>query len=219
MMEEDITLICDLKRSGALWVHDGNPLRPHVVLTGGRHSDRYFNGRVVEENPILLDLVASEMVARADEAGVNIEEIDRVVGPAMGAIELAHSVARNIHRVRGKLCLSSYTEKEQDKMVFRTSYVLPGENVLVVEDTITTGGSVGRVVDAVLAKGGAPLPFLPVISNQTGCHDVRGMKILSVVERKIETWTPEECPLCKVGSEALRPPKAWSNWQRLTAEY
>lgn len=121
-----------IKKSGAIWSHDGKAKRPHVVLTGGRHSGGYFNGRVVEENPILLDLVAFEMVARTEEAGVNIREIDRVVGPAMGAIELAHSVARNIHRVRGKLCLSSYTEKEQDKMVFCTSYVLPGENVLIV---------------------------------------------------------------------------------------
>ncbi len=210
----------EFKRIGAIWAHDGKAQRPHVVLTtDGRHSGGYFNGRVVEENPILLALVASEMVALANGAGVNIKEIDRVVGPAMGAIELAHGIARNIHRVSGKLCLSSYTEKEKDKMVFRTSYVRPGENVLVVEDTITTGGSVSKVVDAVLEAGGIPLPILPVISNQTGLRDVRGMKILSVVERKIETWAPEECPLCKAGSDALRPPKAWDNWQRLTAEY
>ncbi len=216
---EDMILIDDLKKSGALWVHDGNPLRPHAVLTGGKHSGVYFNGQLVMQNPVLLGLVASDMVALLHFAEVKLEEVDRVVGPAMGAVKLAHAVAENIHRVSGKLCLSSYAEKERDRMVFRTSYVRPGENVLIVEDTITTGGSATRVVDAVLEAGGIPLPILPVISNQTGLRDVRGMKIISVIERTLETWAPEECPLCRVGSEALRPPKAWENWQRLTAEY
>lgn len=218
-MEEDITFVGDLKKSGALWVHDGNPLRPHVILTSGNHAGSYFNGQLVMENPILLGLVASGLVGLLHFAGIKLEEVDRVVGPAMGAIKLAHAVAENIWRVGGRLCLSSYSEIKRGKTFFHASYVRSNERVLLVEDTITTGRSVSKVADAVLEAGGTLLPFLAVISNQTGCHDVRGMKILSVVDRTLETWAPEECPLCKVGSEALRPPKAWDNWQRLTAEY
>lgn len=218
-MKEDVILVDDLKKSGALWVHDGNPRRPHVILTSGNHAGSYFNGQLVMENPVLLGLVASELVALLHFVEVKLEVVDHVVGPAMGAIKLAHAVAENIWRVSGRLCLSSYSEIKWGKTFFHGSYVRRGERVLLVEDTITTGGSVSKVADAVLEAGGTLIPFLAVISNQTGLRDVRGMKILSVLEQKLETWAPEECPLCKMGSEALRPPKAWDNWRRLTAEY
>jgi orotate phosphoribosyltransferase len=89
--------------------------------------------------------------------------------------------------------------------------------VLFCEDVLTTGGSVELAEDAVLENGGIVLPYILVLVNRSGLTEVNGKKIIALINRDFPKWTPEECPLCKEGSEAI-PPKG-DNWELLKLTY
>ena len=208
---------------GALWIHDTNPLRPHALLTSGKHSSGFFNSELVMEDSLLLDDATHELVLLLARQGLVVNDVDRVVGPAMGAITLAHDVARHISEERTNgICLRAYTEKEGEgeskSMVFKKTTIRPGEHVLAVEDVLTTGGSVELTARAVRGGQGIVLPYVAVLVNRSGLVEVDGMKIVALIDHSMPTWEAAECPLCKQGSEALRP-KGVENWTRLNAKY
>lgn len=204
----------------ALWIHDGNPKRPHALLTSGKHSNGFFNSEVVMEDPALLDEACFNLLFLLKQEGLNLSQVDRVVGPAMGAITLAHDLARHIAQEKKRPCLRAYTQKEMDgdkkKMVFKRTTIKPGENVLTVEDVVSTGGSVKSMVNAVVEPGGNVLPFVAVLVNRSGLTKVSEKKIVALIDRPMRMWVEDQCPLCKAGSEAIRP-KDTENWERLNA--
>ena len=212
---------------GALWIHDGNPKRPHALLTSGRHSSGYFNSSLVTENPYLIeDAVIDLMEAVGNE--IDLVSNAYVVGPALGAVVMSHCIAHYIQSQvtiegRNSQCRSSFTEKIESadgpRMVLRRSSLKPGDRVLVVEDVFTTGGSVDRTIDAVTEAGGIAASVVAVLVNRSGLGTVRGgRKIVSLIDEPMPLWLPAECPLCKQGSEALLP-KDTDHWARLNAAY
>jgi orotate phosphoribosyltransferase len=141
----------------------------------------------------------------------------------MGAITLAHDLARNLSYARGTACLRAYTEQSTDdlgrkSMVFKKTSVRPSEHVLLVEDVLTTGSSIELCAYAVGEKFGRILPFVGALVNRSGLSDIRGRKIVALIDHPMPTWEAHECPLCKQGSEAIRP-KLNDNWQQLNAAY
>ncbi len=209
-------------KAGAYWRHDGVRKRHHALLTKGGHSNGFFNSELVMEDPSLLDQACSNLVYSLIHMGLELHTIDRVVGPSMGAITPAHDVARHISKLSMRKCFRSYTEKvetpEGTKMVFNRTRVKPGERVLLIEDVITTGGSVESVAEAVKEMGGFVAPVVLALVNRSGLTETKDKVILSLVDRQIENWKPEECPLCKEGSVAIHP-KVGSNWELLNAKY
>lgn len=234
MIRNSEAWIEEYKKKEALWIHDGNPKRPHALLsTAGVHSSGFFNSELVMEDATLLDDASYDLVRLLTDQGLNLSQVDRVVGPAMGAITMAHSVAAAVNS--GKLisehhlyqstprCLRAYTEKEEgDKgtfvMVFKRTVIRKGERILQVEDVVTTGVGVELTSHAVINSGGSVLPFVAVLVNRSGLKDVYGKKIVSLIDHHMPTWHPHACPLCQAGSEAIRP-KYNENWARLNAVY
>lgn len=215
----EINWRAEYEKAGALWIHDGNINRPHAELTSGKHSNGFFNSEFIMENPANLDKGIWELLSGLrGQAGDDVLKLNRVVGPAMGAITMAHAMARNIAESFAITCLRSYAEKqEDDTMAFRRTRVLPGDSVLLVEDVLTTGGSVEKVLTAVQSCGGVPIPYVAVLVNRSGLKEVAGLKVISLVEETMTNWLASECPLCKQGSKAIRP--KGENWALLTAEY
>ncbi len=211
----------EYQRKGALWIHDENPKRPHALLTSGGHSSGFFNSELVAEDTLIHDEACRDLVYLLGEHGLNAKDVDRVVGPAMGAITMADGVSRHVGRADSRSCLRAYTEKETGGdgklMVFKRTTIHPGERVLFVEDVLTTGGSVELSVAAVAVAGGIALPFVAVLVNRSGLKEVNGKKIVALIDRPMPTWFPskEKCPLCEQGSEAIRPKTPVENWQRL----
>lgn len=201
------------RQKGAYWVHDGNSRRPHALLTSGDHSSGFFNSEMISEDPILLD-EASHTLAVLVEEIVKLVRIKRVVGPAMGAIRLAHSLAVRISNRKNRTCLSGYTQDG----VFKRTLVQVGEEVLCCEDVITTGASLEKTIRAVEDAGGIAIDVVVALVNRSNLTEVRGHKIISLISREMPVWKPEECPLCKEGSEALRPKEA-GNWAKLNQTY
>ncbi len=128
------------------------------------------------------------------------EKIDFVIGPAMGGIIVAYEVARQL-KVPGIFC-----ERENGQMVLRRGFKLePGHKVLVVEDVVTTGGSVMEVMDIVRQSGAEVAGVAVLVDRSAGKVDF-GVRKEAVLIMDIESWEAEECPLCQEGKgEAVKP--------------
>jgi orotate phosphoribosyltransferase len=216
------TWIAAYRRAGALWIHDGNLRRPHALLTSGKHSSGFFNSELVMQDPLLLDAACADLAHVLLEHRLPIETVDRVVGPAMGAITLAHDLARHLGTIRGRTCLRGYAQKQEDvpgtSMAFVRTPLQPGETVLAAEDVLTTGTSLSNMRAAAQAAGARVLTLVAVLVNRSGLVEVDGRRIVALIDQPMPLWAPGECPLCLAGSEAIRP-KGAENWARLYADY
>ncbi|KND49133.1 MAG: Orotate phosphoribosyltransferase [Parcubacteria bacterium C7867-003] len=210
------------QQKDALWIHDGNPLRPHALLTSGLHSNGFFNSRLVIPDEDLLAQAAEDLVDLLLSAGL-MSHVGVVVGPQTGATKLADLIANVITRRRGWRCYSASPAKGEvdSKKVMQFSddecMMIHGRYCLLCEDVLTTGGSVSLTARAVANCNGMVLPQVGVLVNRSGTEHVDGAKIVALISRDMPTWQPEECPLCAQGSEAIRP--KGENWARLNAKY
>jgi orotate phosphoribosyltransferase len=206
----------------ALWIHDGNSKRPHAHLTSGKHSNGFFKSRLVIPDEVLLRNAASDLLELFVRQDGYVADVQGVVGPQTGATKLAELVSHQVAiRTGFKGFWASPAKHESDgqkSMVFSEEDrgLLPGQSVLLCEDVLTTGGSVDLAATAVTNEGGIVLPFILVLVNRSGLAEASGKKIVALIDRPMPMWTPEECPLCKDGSEAVRPK---DNWACLNAAY
>src|SRR5882762_11170702 len=172
----------------------GALLRGHFRLTSGLHSDLYLQSALVLQHPEDAAALGEGLAARFRTDGVQT-----VLAPAIGGILVAHEVARAL----GVRAL--FTERENGVMRLRRGFTLtPGECCLVVEDVITTGGSTREVVECVRASGGTVVGVGSLIDRSGGAaaFDVKRAALATV---SATTWPPESCPLCKTGSQAIKP--------------
>lgn len=171
-----------------IFTEAGALLEGHFLLTSGRHSNRYMQCAQVLQYPEATEKLA----AHVKEAFAG-EQIDLVVGPALGGIIVAYEVARQLG-VPGM-----FTERNQSEMQMRRGFTIqPGQRVLVVEDVITTGGSVQEVIEVVKAQGGQ-IAGVAVLVDRSGGKADFGVKLAAVLTMDIESWEAAECPLCKAG--------------------
>jgi orotate phosphoribosyltransferase len=208
---------------GALWMHDGNASHPHALLTSGKHSNGFFNSRLVTglgDEP-LLRAATSDLFQNFRLAGGPLAKVEVVVGPQTGATRLADFLATQFAFVGGRVghVTSASPAKSGDegnkRMVFsdRELGLIAGKHVLLCEDVLTTGGSVELTASAVIEAGGVVLPFVAALVNRSGQKELGGKKIVALINREMHNWDPDDCPLCKGGSKAIRPK---DNWRELT---
>ncbi|MFZ5596146.1 MAG: orotate phosphoribosyltransferase [Bacillota bacterium] len=172
----------------------GAMLTGHFLLSSGRHSDRYFQCALVLQYPRYCGELCRELASRY--AG---DRVETVVGPAMGGIVLSYEVAR----VLGARSL--FTERENGAMTFRRGFsIAPGERVLVVEDVVTTGGSVSEVIEAVKRAGGVVVGA-GVLVDRSGGRSSLGVRTESLLNIPAVSYSPEECPLCGQGVPFVKP--------------
>lgn len=182
--EEVITIF---KETGAM-------LSGHFKLTSGRHSDSYFQCAKVLQHPVHTEALCRELAARF--AG---EDISVVIGPATGGIIVSYETARALG-VRG-----IFTERENGVMALRRGFSIePGERALVVEDVITTGGSVLEVIDVVRSLGGIVVGAGVLVDRSGGKVDLGVRKEALLVTEAI-SYSPDQCPLCRDGIPAVKP--------------
>jgi orotate phosphoribosyltransferase len=203
--------ILQYRQNEALWIHDGNRNRPHALLTSGMHSNGFFNSRLVIPDEVLLRDAASDLLELFAQNGGDVSKVQGVVGPQTGATKLAEFISHQISAFNRDECFSASPAKKesagQKSMVFSNEdlEIIPGQSILLCEDVLTTGSSVGLAETAVVNAGGTVLPFILVLVNRSGLAEVSGKKIIALIDRALPMWTPEECPLCREGSKAIRP--------------
>lgn len=194
---------------GAIWRHDGHPRRPHALLTSGKHSNAFINTTLATCRPELLaEILAPNSPYRSQLPDPQRQKIDWVVGSAVGAITWSYALAAALGAQAG------FTEKtDNDQMDLKRFAILPEHTVLVCEDVVSTGGSTLKTLVALKATGCRLLPQVAVIVNRSGKRELDGFTIEAVATLTVDQWDPADCPLCKQGSEAVRPKQ---NWARLT---
>ncbi len=168
----------------------------HFKLTSGVHSNTYIQCAQVMQHPEFMHNLCSELGKK-----FRGDDIDVIVGPAIGGIIMAHVMAR----VLGPWVRAIFTERENGKMTLRRSFeIKKGEKVLVVEDVTTTGSSVREVMDIVKSRQGKVVG-VGVLIDRSGGKVNFGVKTERLLTVDIKTYLPEECPLCKKGIPVVKP--------------
>ena len=122
-----------------------------------------------------------------------------VAGPTTGGIILAFEVARQLG-VRG-----IFAEKEGQERVFRRGFsISPGERVLIVDDILTTGKSVGEVLNAVAKQGGIVIGIGVLVDRSEREIDF-GVPLFSCHRAATVTYSPSDCPLCAAQIPLVKP--------------
>ncbi len=167
----------------------------HFLLTSGRHSDKYMQCAKLLQYP----WYAEEMVKGLAESFKGMG-IDAVIGPATGGIILAYEMARHLN------VKNLFAEREEGKMTLRRGFKLPADGkVLVIEDSITTGGTVQEVIDLVNEHGCQVAGVAALVDRSMGRINF-GVPLVAAYTADIVSWAAEDCPLCKEGKiPAVKP--------------
>jgi len=171
----------------------GAVLSGHFQLTSGRHSDTYVQCARVLEDPALTTRFAAALVERIGE-----RQIDLVAAPAVGGLIIGFAVAQALG------VKFMFTEREHGAMTFRRAFHVPaGARVLVVEDVVTTGGSVAEVIALVRAAGAEPVAVASLIDR--GGPKLFDLELISLLRLDVESWEASACGLCAAGTPLSSP--------------
>ena len=169
----------------SIFLKTGALLSGHFVLTSGLHSDTYLEKFAVLQYPELTQRLCEMKAARYAEDNVQV-----VIGPATGGILLAHGVGKAL----GTSAI--FSEREAGRMTLRRGFAIaPGERVLVVEDVVTSGGSVQEVLDLVKDCQGHLVGVGYLVDRSGGKADF-GVRAEPLMRLEAQAWPAQECPLC-----------------------
>lgn len=170
----------------SLFIQSGALMQGHFLLASGRHSARYIEKFRILEQPRLASRLCAELARRFAGQG-----IECVAGPVTGGIILAFDVARHLG------CRAIYAERDAGGQSFelrRGFRLRSGERVLVVDDIVTTGGSVFKVIETVRAAGGDVAGVGLLGDRSGGTVDFGVPRFEALLQLQIESYAPDEVP-------------------------
>ena len=184
-------------------------LEGHFKLSSGNHSQYYLQSAKVLEDPKTAKLLADALALNIQESGL---EIDTVCAPALGGLIAGFALATALDK------RSIFAERVNGEMQIRRGFeISAGERVLICEDIITTGGSAMEAAKAIEALGGIVVGFAAlanrgfckregsVLERKVNCALPSDKPLFALADFNFEMYAPEDCPLCKDGSEAIKP--------------
>ncbi len=173
----------------------GALLEGHFQYTSGRHGSQFIQASRVLQFPNY-----TEKLCRAIADNWRNENVEIVVGPATGGIILAYEVARQLD------CRAVFTEKDDDgSMALRRGFRLdPKTRALVVEDVITTGGSVKKTIDH-LRQRGANVAGVSVLIDRSGGEAQFDCPYKPLAYLAMRSFDPKVCPGCADGIPVQDP--------------
>jgi len=173
----------------------GAVLKGHFLLSSGLHSPVYIQCAKLLQHPDLAERVCRALAGKVRGLG----PVQAVVGPALGGIVVAYELARALG-VRGM-----FAERDNGRMCLRRGFeVSPGERVLIAEDVVTTGRSSLEVAEVVRAAGGNPVGIACLVDRRPDATEPK-LPVISLLRIELETFSPEECPLCREGVPLVKP--------------
>lgn len=187
----------------------GAYLEGHFLLSSGNHSQFYLQSAKVLEDPALAGKLANELFSVIKNAGINFES---VCSPALGGILAGYELARSGNK------RFIFTERVDGQMTLRRGFeVKKGEKFIICEDVITTGGSAVESAKIIESLGGEVVGYA-ALASRGFCKMVGGLEnpapnaklpsdkpFFALGEFGFAMFTPDECPLCKSGSKAIKP--------------
>ncbi|MDR1460872.1 MAG: orotate phosphoribosyltransferase [Campylobacteraceae bacterium] len=184
-------------------------LEGHFLLSSGKHSKFYLQSAKVLENPKIAAKLADELAKIIKQADIKAQS---VCAPALGGILAGYELARALD------LRSIFTERIDGKMALRRGFnVAKGEKFIICEDIITTGGSALESARIITELGGEVTAFAALAnrgfcarynSNKTAkpiCKLPNDVPFFALEDFEFEIFEPNECPICKSGSKAIKP--------------
>jgi orotate phosphoribosyltransferase len=171
----------------------------HFVFISGRHGDKYINKDALFPFTKETSQLCRAMAERFKDDGIEV-----VIGPAVGAAILSQWVASHLSEMTGHNVSAVYADKNGDGgYIVKRGYdrVLDGKKTLVVEDLMTTGGSVKKVIDAARAAG-ADIAGVMVMCNRGGVQSEavgNPPRFEALLNVHLDSWEEAECALCAHG--------------------
>ena len=161
----------------------GAILKGHFKLTSGKHSNQYIEKFRLLENPIALDKICSTMADIYKD-----KEIDLVVSAAIGGILLAGGVGRHLN------IKHIFSERTHGEMIFKRGFSIEeNQNILIVEDIVTTGGSINELISLIEKYDGNISGIVSIVdrNNKTSSFNYPYETLLNFPS---ESWDEGDCP-------------------------
>ena len=158
-------------------------LEGHFILTSGKHSPSYFQCAKLLQHPGYLSKFAN-LIAQ----NFHHTDIDTVISPAIGGIVLGTEVGRILD------VKTIFAERKNGEMCIRRGFeVYEGQNILVIEDVITTGGSVQEVMNEVKKMGGVISGVGVLVDRSNGSVKLHQNQF-SIIELQAVSYHPDNVP-------------------------
>ncbi|WP_456382647.1 orotate phosphoribosyltransferase [Hydrogenimonas sp.] len=184
-------------------------LHGHFKLSSGNHSEYYLQSAKVLEDPETAKVLAEALAKQIRDYGL---EVETVCSPAIGGLIAGFALATALG------CRYIFTERVEGKMTLRRGFeVKEGEKILICEDIVTTGGSAMEAAAEVERLGAEVVGFAALanrgfcqrvdsdLARKPNCRLPEDKPFFALADFDFPMYTPEECPMCKAGSEAVKP--------------
>ena len=187
---QDEEVLAEFRASKAL-------LEGHFLLSSGRHSAQYLQCARVLMDPERASRLA---IALAMKLPRDLKKrIAKVVSPAMGGLIIGHEMGRALG------VEAIFVERPEGTFELRRGFTLePGEEVLMVEDVVTTGLSSREAIAAVEAAGARVVAEAALVDRSGGTVDL-GVPFYPLVALNFPTYAPEDVPAELAAIPAIKP--------------
>ena len=191
-LSEDLGLTDNVMQ---LFEDSGAVLKGHFILTSGLHSDTYMQCAKLFENAEIAEKLCSMAADKVKKYNADV-----IVSPAVGAIIFGYELGKQLGLP------NMFAEREKDgSFALRRGFELKnGSRVIVAENVVTTGGSVQEVIDLIGKLGSTVVAVVEVVDRSGGKVDF-GVPNESLLTIDVKTYRPEDCPMCKQGTAAVKP--------------
>ena len=177
-----------------IFKENGALLSGHFLLSSGLHSDAYLEKFRIFERPAIHSRIISEILGHF--AG---KKIDTVLGPALGGVIMASEAGRQLS-VR-----AVYAEKENGRLILRRGFSLSeGERVLILDDIVTTGGSLVETIE-IAKNADTEIIGIGVLADRSGGKTDFGLPYIALMNLDLPVYSPDNCPMCNANVPITKP--------------
>ncbi len=178
-----------------LYKDSGAVKEGHFELSSGMHSNRYMQSALVLQYPW-----HAEMLGRLLADKIRDYKVKTVISPAIGALLIGYETAR---------ALSSrmiFVERKSGELSLRRGFeISEGERCAVIEDVVTTGGSLLRTIEIVKSFGGDIAVVGALVDRESGLGKKIDIPYLPLLKIAVKSYDKENCPLCEKGIKLEKP--------------
>ncbi len=193
----------------AIYKDAGALLEGHFILSSGNHSARYLQSAKVLEDPKTAQTLARALADKIKQAGI---KVDTICSPALGGVLAGYELARAL----GARFI--FVERKEGQMQLRRGFeIAKGENIIICEDIITTGGSALEAAHIAADHGGVVKAYAALANRgfcvkqgdnatpKKACKLPADTPLFALENFEFAMYDPDDCPLCKEGSTAVKP--------------